>query len=180
MSITKKLFKPNPKLHHKLVHQKKEKIKSFKAKMDLQRKFSDKVADFLTDSFGTVFFLSINLAWFGVWILINTGLIPGIPVFDPFPFGLLTMVVSLEAIFLAIIVLISQNRSAHIADLREEIDLQINVRAEEEITKMLIILDQIHDHLGLPAEDDDELIMMKQKTNLNAIEEEITNEMDKK
>ncbi len=177
MAFLKKHLSSSHQLHRKLVEEQREKIKSFKAKMDLKRTLSDKIADFLTDSFGTVLFFAVNAIWFGAWIILNTGLIPGIPVLDPFPFGLLTMIVSLEAIFLAIIVLISQNRSAHIADLREEIDLQINVRTEEEVTKILIILDKIHDHLGLPAEDDVELIMMKQKTDLDAIEQTLTKEM---
>lgn len=180
MSSLKKHLKNNPALHQQLANVQREKINSFKAKMDLQRKFSDKVADFLTDSFGTVLFLGINALWFGIWIIINTGPIPGIVAFDPFPFGLLTMVVSLEAIFLAIVVLISQNRSAKIDDLREEIDLQINVRTEEEVTKILIILDRLHDHLGLPSEDDEELIVMKQKTDLEAIEKTLTAEMLRK
>lgn len=177
MSFIKKLLSNGQELHKDLAKVHRQKIQSFKAKMNLQRKLSDRIADFLTDSFGTVLFLWINAAWFGLWIAVNVGLIPGIPVFDPFPFGLLTMIVSLEAIFLAIIVLISQNREAHIGDLREEIDLQINVRAEAEITKMLIILDRIHDHLGLPTEDDEELILMKQKTDLNQIEKELIREM---
>jgi uncharacterized membrane protein len=175
-----KHFKQNRELHAQLAKAQREKIQSFKAKMDMQRTLSEKLADFLTDSFGTVVFLGINAFWFFVWIIINTGLVPGIPVFDPFPFGLLTMIVSLEAIFLAIIVLISQNRSANIEDLREEIDLQINVKTEEEVTKILIILDRIHDHLGLPSEDDGELILMKQKTDLNLIEQTLTDEMLKK
>lgn len=180
MATAKNDLTNNHELRRRLARMKREKIDSFKAKMDARRKFSEKIADFLTDSFGTVLFLSANAVWFIAWIAINTGLIPGIHVFDPFPFGLLTMVVSLEAIFLAIIVLISQNRSAHIADLREEIDLQVNVRAEEEITKMLIILDRIQDHLGLPPENDAELIIMKQKTDLVAIEQRLTEDMLRK
>ena len=180
MSSLKKRLSSNRELHQKLADVQREKINSFKAKMDLQRRLGDKVADFLTESFGTVLFLTINALWFGVWIIINTGLIPRIPVFDPFPFGLLTMIVSLEAIFLAIIVLISQNRSSNVEDLREEIDLQINVRTEEEVTKILILLDRIHDHLGLPPEDDAELIVMKQKTDLSAIEKRLTEEMLRK
>ncbi|MEI7511496.1 MAG: DUF1003 domain-containing protein [Candidatus Peregrinibacteria bacterium] len=179
MSLYKKHLHNDPELHQQLVSARREKIKSFKAKMDLQRGISDKIADFLTEAFGTVFFLSVNATWFFIWIAINTGFVPGIPVFDPFPFGLLTMIVSLEAIFLAIIVLISQNRSGHILDIREEIDLQINVRTEEEVTKILIILDKIREHLGVSPEDDSEmeLVVMKQKTDLIAIEQGITEEM---
>src|SRR4051812_26070860 len=87
--------------HHRLV------VQSFRAKADAKRTLSDKFADKLTSKFGTVLFLCLNALWFFIWIVINTNLIPGVKAFDPFPFGLLTMVVSLEAIFLAIIVLIS-------------------------------------------------------------------------
>ena len=95
-------------------------IRSFKAKANEKRSEVDKAADFLTASFGTISHLLFNVLFFVAWIVWNGGVIPGLAVFDPFPFGFLTMVVSLEAIFLAIIVLISQNREARIADLREE------------------------------------------------------------
>lgn len=137
--------------------------------------WADNVADFLTLSFGTTAFLSLNALFFLGWILINAGVVPGVRIFDPFPYGLLTMAVSLEAIFLSIIVLISQNRASRIADLREELDLKINIQAENEITKVLNILDEIHDHLGLAPEDDEELIAMKQKTNIADLEKGLEN-----
>lgn len=146
--------------------------------MDKNRNLSEKLADEITNAFGSTWFFTLNLLWFLGWIAINTHLIPGIAAFDPFPFGLLTTIVSLEAIFLSIFVLISQNRAAKIADLREEIDLQINVRAEQEITRILVMLDEIHDHLGLEAEDDEELRGMKQKTDLSSLEKKILREMD--
>lgn len=172
-----KKVRMNPEIHRKVVKHHREKIKSFKAKMDLDRTLTDKLADFLTGFFGSIWFLVLNASWFIGWMFVNMGFFPGIPVFDPFPYGLLTMIVSLEAIFLAIIVLISQNRAAHIADLREEVDLQLNVKAEQEITRILIMLDEIHDHMGLNPEDDEELVMMKQKTDLNEIEKELAKEM---
>jgi uncharacterized membrane protein len=76
-------------------------------------------------------------------------------------------------------VLISQNRSSKIDELREEIDLQINVRAEQEITRMIIMLDQIYEKLGLGEEDDAELILMKQKTDLGSIEKSILKEIER-
>ncbi len=142
--------------------------------MGIKDSLFDQIADFFTHSFGTVIFLILNVIFFLLWILINTGKTP-IGVFDPFPFGLLTMIVSLEAIFLTIIVLISQNRAGNIAYLRDEIDFEINVQAEDEITKILNILDEIHDHLGLKAEDDNELATMKQKTNLEGIRDRLLN-----
>jgi len=128
-------------------------IQSFRAKADAKRTLSDKFADKLTSKFGTVLFLGLNALWFFVWIVINTGLVPGVEPFDPFPFGLLTMIVSLEAIFLAIIVLISQNRAAKVAELREEVDLQINSIAETEISKTIMMLGLLLDKNGITIED---------------------------
>ncbi len=133
----------------------------------------DRYADFLAKYFGTVWFLTLNATWFLVWILINSGVIPYIPVFDPYPYGMLTTAVSLEAIFLTIIVLISQNRASEIDQLREELDLHINIKAEHEITRVLTMLDEIHDHLGLPSEDDAELKTMKHKTNISRLRNEL-------
>ncbi len=163
-------------LNPKLLNDRLAKIKGYKARMDLQRTLSDRMADSLTDIFGTTWFFAINAIWFFSWIILNLPLLPGVKPFDPYPFGFLTMVVSLEAIFLSIIVLISQKRAADIEDLREEIDLQLNVKAEQEITKILNILDEIHDHMGLPSEDDEELARMKKPTDLGEIEAQLRNE----
>ncbi len=153
-------------------------IRSFKAQADARRTKAEIFADWLTGFFGTVTFLIINAIWFSVWILHNIGMIPILEPFDPFPFGLLTMVVSLEAIFLAIIVLISQNREAKIADLREEIDLQINVIAEEEVTYIVKMLNAIMKKQGITPIQDNEL---KEKANIKdhknleeLIEDELT------
>lgn len=164
------------KLDPKLLQKRRDAVKGLKSKMDLDRNWHEKFADLLTDYFGTVLFLILNAIWFFAWMIINTGLIPDLPQFDPFPYGLLTMIVSLEAIFLAIIVLISQNRAMRVADLREEIVLQINTLSEQEITKLINMVDEIHDHLGLPSEDDEELKIMKEKTDMNFIESELKEE----
>jgi len=133
--------------HHRLI------VQSFRAKADARRTLSDKFADKLTAKFGTVLFLSLNAVWFLIWMVINTNLIPGVKPFDPFPFGLLTMVVSLEAIFLAIIVLISQNRAAKIAELREEVALQINSIAETEVSKTIMMLGLLLKKNGIQLDD---------------------------
>ncbi len=140
-------------------------------RLELEKRWSDRVAGFLTSSFGTVSFLLCNVTIFFIWILINIGLIKGITPFDPFPFGLLTMVVSLEAIFLSVIVLISQNRTSKIADLRQELDFIVTLQAEEEITRILTMLDEVHDHLGLNPKDDKELTEMKRKIDINRLRE---------
>ena len=90
----------------------------------------DRVADRVTAFAGSMSFVYIHGLWFGAWILVNLGLhVAGLPKFDPYPFGLLTMIVSLEAIFLATLVMISQNRQAHRSDIRSGIDFENNLRS---------------------------------------------------
>ena len=125
----------------------------------------------MTKEFGTVSFLLVNAIVFLVWIIWNEGAFGLIP-FDPFPYSLLTMAVSLEAIALSIIVLISQNRQGHIAEVREKLDFEIDVRAEEEITKILVMLEDIHKHLGIDNGDDGELQAMKRKLDLSRLQKE--------
>jgi uncharacterized membrane protein len=148
-------------------------IRSFEAKANKDRTISEKIADLITSRFGSMGFLLINATWFLTWIIINTGKIPSIPVFDPFPFGLLTMIVSLEAIFLAIIVLISQNRASKIDDLRGEIDLQINTIAEEEITKIIELLVLLLKKNDIDVSNDSELRQMLEPTNKERIEKSL-------
>jgi uncharacterized membrane protein len=164
---------PQPKNHsiqHKL-HANQEMIKSLKTQQDEKRSLSDKIADVLTAVFGSMGFLILNIVWFVVWISLNLGLIPNIEPFDPFPFGLLTMIVSLEAIALAIIVLISQNRSAKIADLREEVDLQVDMMTEREITKLLRLVAAIVAKQGIDITEDKDLQAMLEPTPVDKIEQ---------
>lgn len=146
-------------------------IQSLKAKADAKRKPAEKAADWLTAKFGNIAFLFVNILWFAVWIIVNAGLIPFIPQFDPFPFGLLTMIVSLEAIMLAIIVLISQNRAVKVDELREETDLQVDIITEQEITKLLELLVKLLEKNGIDVSDDKELPEMLKPTDTNRIQE---------
>ncbi len=122
---------------------------------EMQRKITEartiggRIADGITDFTGSMIFVYVHVVWFAVWILLNVGLIhiPRISEFDPFPFQLLTMVVSLEAIFLSTFVLISQNRLACASEKRAELDLQVNLLAEQKATKVLEMLDQITEQL---------------------------------
>ena len=101
-----------------------------------------KMADWIAWFSGSMPFLALNLVWFGTWIAINT-LPLGIEHFDPFPFGLLTMIVSLEAIFLSCFVLISQNRQSEKDHVRSDIEYEINVKAELEVAHLHEKTDQI-------------------------------------
>ena len=96
----------------------------------LMRRMQDHTADGITAFAGSMRFVYIHIVWFGVWIALNVGLAGVDHEFDRFPFGLLTMIVSLEAIFLATFVMISQNRQANRADLRSQLDFENNIRGE--------------------------------------------------
>ncbi len=145
-------------------------IRSLKARQDAKRSRSEKIADFMTTIFGSVAFLIVNILWFIFWFIINLKLIPAISVFDPFPFGLLTVIVSLEAIALAIFVLISQNRASKIADLREEIDLQVDMLTERELTKLMQLVCAIAEKQGIDLSHDEELQTMLEPTSMGKIE----------
>jgi uncharacterized membrane protein len=94
------------------------------------KKVQDRIADSFTAFAGSMRFVYVHSAWFGIWVLINLGALGAAIVFDKFPFGLLTMIVSLEAIFLSTFVMISQNRQAARSEIRSEIDFENNLRGE--------------------------------------------------
>jgi uncharacterized membrane protein len=105
-----------------------------------ERSSGDRASDAITRVAGSAGFVVAHAIGFALWLLANVGLLPGVRPFDPFPFSLLTLVVSLEAIFLAIFVLMSQNRAARLADRRAHLDLQVDLLAERELTAMLHML----------------------------------------
>jgi uncharacterized membrane protein len=124
-----------------------------------ERSLQHRIADAVTNFSGNMAFVYLHVVWFGGWIAWNLGAFGGKP-FDPFPFGLLTMIVSLEAIFLATFVLVSQNRISLDAERRTNLDLQIGLLTEHELTRALKMLDEIQDHLGIvqdPGTDLEEL-----------------------
>lgn len=108
----------------------------------------DHIADAITQFSGSMAFLYLHAAWFGVWMVLNVGEHPLIG-FDVFPFGLLTMIVSLEAIFLSTFVLISQNKMGEASDRRADLDLQINLLSEYEITRILRLVDKMAERMGV-------------------------------
>jgi CRP/FNR family cyclic AMP-dependent transcriptional regulator len=98
--------------------------------------FGQKLSDVLTAIAGDIRFVYFSFIWFFVWILLNIGVIPGIEPFDKYPFGFLTLVVSLEAIFLSLFILISQNRQAQRDKIRNDIEYEVNLKAELEIREL--------------------------------------------
>lgn len=152
-------------------------LKSIKAKANAKRTVTEKIADWMTSRFGSMTFLSINAIFFTLWILINTGNIKFLNVFDPFPFNLLTNVVSLEAIVLAIFVLISQNRNSKIDDLREETHLQLDIISEREITKLMKMVSLLLEKQDIDLSQDPELQKMLRPFNEEEIEKRLEKEI---
>ena len=152
-------------------------FRSIKAKADAKRTLMEKMADWMTSKFGSNAFLLFNVALFTAWVLINTGRIKIFVPFDPFPFILLTTIVSLEAIILAIFVLISQNRTAKVDDLREETHLQINLIAEKEITKVMKMLAILLEKQGVDLSQDPELKKLLKPVSEEEIERRLEKEI---
>ena len=119
--------------------------------LSLMRHVQNHTADVITEFAGSMRFVYLHLAWFGAWIALNVGLAGVNREFDKFPFGLLTMIVSLEAIFLATFVMISQNRQAARSDLRSQLDFENNIRGE-------IWSIHIGEALGLDVEHVEEIV----------------------
>jgi uncharacterized membrane protein len=124
--------------------------------MEDQRKtFQDRMADRITRFTGSMLFVFIHLAIFGSWIVINLGWTP-VPKFDP-SFVVLAMIASVEAIFLSTFVLISQNRMQELADKRADLDLQVSLLAEHEITHLIQLVTAMSARMGLEESRDPEL-----------------------
>lgn len=147
-------------------------MRAVKAAHASERTAVQRAADWMTRLASSASFLVFHVVWFVTWILINTELTPITP-FDPYPFGFLTMVVSLEAIFLSIFVLMSQNRESHIAEVREELGLQVALRMEAEVTKTLQLVAGLFSRLGHKVGEDPELQEMLQPLKPEEMEREL-------
>ena len=147
-------------------------FRAIKAKHAAERTRVGTIADRLNDVASSTPFLIVHVVWFGLWILWNSGAL-GLTPFDPFPFGFLTLVVSLEAIFLSIFVLMAQKREAAIAELREEMSLQVGLRLEQEVTKTLQLVAGLYTRLGHKMAEDPELQEMLQPLDVAEIEREL-------
>ncbi|MDQ2719407.1 MAG: DUF1003 domain-containing protein [Bacteroidota bacterium] len=151
--------------------------KNLKSKLNFERSFSYRVALWITSTFGSMPFLCLCLLIFLLWLSWNTHLIPFLKPFDPYPFPMLTMIVSLFAIILTVAVLISQNREGRMNSLRQQIEFEVNVHAENEITKVLAMLHEIQIKLGISNKKDTVLEEMKETLDIQKIHEYL-NDMD--
>lgn len=147
-------------------------MQAIKAAHSRDRSPVERAADLVSRYAGSATAIIAHIIWFATWVVINTGLTPITP-FDPFPFGLLTMIVSLEAIFLSVFVLMTQNRESHIAELREELTLQVMLRMEAEVTKTLQLMAGLFTRLGHRIGEDPELREMLQPLQPEEMERQI-------
>jgi uncharacterized membrane protein len=136
-----------------------------------KRTTADRIAEFVARFCGSITFVWIHAGLFAFWIGWNA--FPGMPHFDPYPFTFLTLVVSLEAIFLSSFILISQNSEMRVTERRSQLDLQINLLAEQENTKILQMLDRMARKMGLSEEDDPEIQVLEQATRPETLARQI-------
>lgn len=120
----------------------------------------DRIADAITSFAGSMKFVYLHLLVYGAWIVVNLGWVPPVPRFDP-TFVVLAMVASVEAIFISTFVLVSQNRMAAQADQRADLDLQISLLAEHEITRLVTLVGEMASRMGVPEAHDPELDELK-------------------
>jgi uncharacterized membrane protein len=132
----------------------------------------ERIAEAITRFTGSMRFVYLHLAFFGFWIVANLGWLPGVPSWDP-SFVVLAMMASVEAIFLSTFVLISQNRMAAAADKRADLDLQVSLLAEHEVTRLVTLVSGIVDRMGVRTEADAELDEITQDVAPEAVLDEI-------
>jgi uncharacterized membrane protein len=163
-----------------LTEQNIETIGGLEAADDALRTATDRTADQITRFAGSMRFVYLHVAWFAVWICFNTlGVVPDSWQIDPFPFTFLTFVVSLEAIFLSTFILISQNHEERLTEKRNHLDLQINLLSEQENSKMLRMLEAIHERLGI-ALSDPEVELLEETTRPGSLVQQIEQIIEKR
>ena len=154
-------------------------VAAVKAQHAPRRTASEVAADRLTRWAGSTPFLLLHVSWFAAWILWNLGLLRrlGARPFDPFPFGVLTMIVALEAICLTILVLLTQRREEAIAELREEMVLHVLLRTEAEVTKALQLVVGLYARLGQPLASDPELEQMTRPLDTERVAQQLAEQL---
>jgi uncharacterized membrane protein len=125
---------------------------------------TERVSDVITKLVGNLGFLSAQFVFIYGWCLVNLHLIPGIRAFDPFPFGVLALVVSSESVFLTIFVLISQSRMARQSERRSHLDLQVGMLSEQELTTVLQMLQKLCQHMGVDIDSSKQEVQSFSKT----------------
>jgi uncharacterized membrane protein len=142
-----------------------------------QRSTGERWADRVAGTAGKVWFAMFHVILFTGWMIVNSGVLNSALVFDPYPFQLLTLVTSLEAIFLSLFILTSQNRATAQADQRSHLDLQINLLAEAESTATLKMLQALCAHHGLNCAHDGDLADLLERTEPEKLVQELQTQL---
>jgi len=132
---------------------------------------ADRAASFVARFAGSIYFALVHVVLVAAWIVVNT--LPGLQHWDPYPFTLLTMWASLESVFIASFILIAQNYAMRLSERRAQLDLQVNLLAEQETTKSLKLLNEIARKVGAQCSDDDEVAALAEATRLETLAKEI-------
>jgi uncharacterized membrane protein len=129
-----------------------------------RRSASERLSDIITRLVGNMGFLAAQFILISSWTLLNLGVIPGLKPFDPFPFGVLALVVSFESVFLTVFVLISQGRMARQSERRSHLDLQVGMLSEQELTTILQMLQKLCQHMGVNVDSSKQEVQSLSKT----------------
>ncbi len=162
----------NVKPIHQEIESNISKIVEIENAQKLQMSTGEKVSEAIARFCGSMIFVYVHIVWFGGWIVVNSGL-NGMQ-FDPFPYTFLTLVVSLEAIFLSTFILISQNHETQLTERRNHLDLQVNMLAEQENTKMLQLLQRIADKLEVKYKDPQLAALVEEMEPAELLEQIVT------
>jgi uncharacterized membrane protein len=129
-----------------------------------RRSLTERVSEVITNFVGNIGFLAAQLILISGWMLVNLHLIPGINAFDPFPFGVVALIVSSESVFLTVFVLISQGRMARQSDRRSHLGLQVSMLSEQELTTILQMLQKLCQHMGVNVDSSKQEVQSFSKT----------------
>jgi uncharacterized membrane protein len=156
-----------------VVHRNIRALAEVRQREEQRKTTSDRIADAVTRFAGSMWCVYVHALLYGGWLVLNSGVVPGVKPWDPFPFVMLAMAASVEAIFLSTFILISQNRMQKLADRRAELDLQVSLLTEHELTRAIHLLDEVAVRLGVPRPPEPELADIKKDVNPEKVVEEI-------
>ena len=132
---------------------------------------SDRIASFVARFAGSIYFVLVHIVLVVAWIVLNT--VPGVPHWDPYPYTLLTMWASLEGVLIASFILIAQNYAMRLSERRAQLDLQVNLLAEQETSKSLKLLEAIAQKVGAQCGHDPEVAALAEATRLETLAQQI-------
>ena len=156
-----------------VVHRNIDALMAVRRREEERKTPSDRFADAVTTFAGSMWGIYVHAILFGGWLILNSGKVPGVKPWDPFPFVMLAMWASVEAIFLSTFILISQNRMQKMADRRAELDLQISLLTEHELTRAIHLIDDVARRMGVARPPEHELDDIKKDVNPQKVAEEI-------